>query len=93
MDRTRAWRRGPLKAKYPDDVRNARAADKLEQLSGEVQNLTEEQFAKLAPYYSWSSTHWSDSVSDVCRQVGFRYVDNLDTFVERLVSVLQAVAA
>jgi hypothetical protein len=87
MKRSANWRRG-LQAKFPDDSRNGRAATKLDQLAGEAKDLGDHAWEKLVPYYNWSSAKWSDAVSQTSRQVGFRSVDDLPAFVERLVSIL-----
>jgi hypothetical protein len=51
--RTATWRR-ELQAKYLNDPRNERAADKLEQLASEASNLTDAAWAELMPFYDWS---------------------------------------
>ena len=86
---TGGWRRG-LNAKY-NDPRNGRSASLLETLSADLKHLTDEQWAELEPYFN--SNTWCASVSQVCRQVGFRHVDTVPAFVARLVSTLQSVAA
>ena len=86
---TGGWRRG-LNAKY-NDPRNGRAAKVLETLSGELKNLSDEQWAEIEPYFN--SNTWCKSVSEVCRQVGFKHVDTVPAFIARLVSTLQSAVA
>jgi hypothetical protein len=88
MTRSASWRR-LLQTRYPDDPRNGRAADKLEQLAIETKNLSDEAFSELAPFYHWSSVQWSEAVSAASRQVGFRSnVSTLPAFTETLVGIL-----
>jgi hypothetical protein len=82
---TGTWRYA-LSAKY-NDPRNLKASDALTKISVGIKDLTDSQWAALEPY--WASDVWATGVSQTCRQVGFRHVDTLDAFVERLVSTLQ----
>ena len=83
------WRR-KLTAKY-NDSRNEKAADVLARLAGEFKDMTDSQWAALEPY--WASDIWPEAVSEVCRHVGFKYVDSLNSFITQLVSVLSQLAA
>jgi hypothetical protein len=86
LRRSASWRRS-LQSRYPDP-RNARAAEKLEQLATEASDLSEEAWQELQKFYNWSSFHWSESVSAVSRHVGFRNVDTLPAFTKTLVDIL-----
>jgi hypothetical protein len=86
LRRSASWRRS-LQIRYPDP-RNARAAEKLEQLATEACDLSEEAWLELQKFYNWSSFHWSESVSAVSRQVGFRNVNTLPAFVSALLGIL-----
>jgi hypothetical protein len=86
--RSAIWRRG-LEAKYPNDPRNGRAADTLDRLADETNDLTDEAWLELKPYYSWSSPTWSDAVSLASRRVEFqRNVKTLPAYVDQLVGIL-----
>jgi hypothetical protein len=87
MKRSANWRRG-LQAKFPDDSRNGRAAERLDRLASEISDLSDESWKRLEQHYNWASAKWSDAVSQASRQVAFRNVDDLPAFVERLVSIL-----
>jgi hypothetical protein len=90
--RTAIWRRS-LQVKYPDP-RNGRAADTLDRLANELPDMTDEEFSQLSPHYNWASGRWSDAVSATSRLVGYRGVDTVPVFVNRLVGILsQSVAA
>jgi hypothetical protein len=83
------WRRG-RGAKF-NDPRNARAENLLYTLSAEIKTLTDDQFAEIEPYVDCPA--WRSSVSQVCREVGFKNVDTVPAFVARLVEILQSAAA
>ncbi|MGM4906926.1 hypothetical protein AB8B21_02285 [Tardiphaga sp. 866_E4_N2_1] len=51
-----------MKASYPADSRNGKAADMLERLASEI-TLTDEEWALLDPHYSWASETWTKVVS------------------------------
>jgi hypothetical protein len=90
--RSEKWRR-QLEVKY-HDPRNGRAAERLNKLAAEITDLTDEQYAELKPFYSWSSSTWSEAVSATSRLVEFRNVRTLPEFVSSLVGILsQSVAA
>src|ERR1700704_6147799 len=73
--RTSDWRKN-LQTRFPTDPRNGRAAEKLRQFADETDGLTDEAWAELKPFYSWSSEHWSNAVSEASRRVEFRLVPN-----------------
>jgi hypothetical protein len=84
--RTSSWRRG-LQDKY-NDPRNGRAADILDRIAAEAEELSDEAWSTLSQHYCWSSGKWADSVSQTSRLAGFRHVDTLSAFVEQLVRIL-----
>jgi hypothetical protein len=86
IKRTANWRR-QLKAKFNDE-RNGAAAERLDELAIEVSDLSDDDWAALGPYYSWSSGKWADAVSQTSRLVGFRNVDSLPAFVVHLAGIL-----
>ena len=65
--RTSDWRKN-LQTRFPTDPRNGRAAEKLRQFADETDGLTDEAWAELKPFYSWSSEHWSNAVSEASRR-------------------------
>jgi hypothetical protein len=88
ISRTASWRRA-LQAKYINDPRNSRAAETLARLADEAVNLTDEQWAQLAPFYSWVSETWCEAVSQAARHVEFqRNVRTFSAFVQHLISIL-----
>lgn len=91
--RTENWRRG-LQAKYPNDPRNGRAAETLNKLADEANDLTDEAWSELKPFYNWASPTWSDGVSQVSRRVEFqRNVRTFPAFVANLVGILSQTSA
>jgi hypothetical protein len=88
LTRTAVWRRRLL-AKYPQDTRNGRAAETLEKIAGETNDLTDAQWEKLSKSYNWSSGIWADAVSLASRHVEFqRNVRTFPSFVDNLISIL-----
>jgi hypothetical protein len=88
ITRTKIWRRG-LQARYPDDNRNGKAAETLERLAAETNDLTDEQFEALKPYFNWASGTWSDAVSLASRHVEFqRNVRTFPAYVNNLIGIL-----
>src|SRR3979490_3218259 len=86
ITRSANWRRA-LQTKF-NDPRNKRAAVRLDQLAGETNDLSDEAWSELKPFYNWASGKWSDAVSQVSRQVEFRAVNSLPAFVSALVGIL-----
>ncbi len=86
LRRTAGWRR-ELQKKYSDH-RNQRAAETLDKLAGETNDLTDEAWLELKPYYNWASGTWSDAVSTASRHVEFRNIKTFPDFVNRLVDIL-----
>jgi hypothetical protein len=70
LEQKSAWRKS-ITAKFPDDPRNKRASDRLDQLAVEAAGMTDEQFAALKPYFGWASVTFRDAASQVARQIGF----------------------
>jgi hypothetical protein len=86
--RTAIWRRR-LQAKYPGDGRNGKAAVTLDKLAGETNELTDEQWSQIVPFYSWASPTWSDAVSLASRHVEFqRNVRTFPAYVSNLIGIL-----
>jgi hypothetical protein len=79
ITRSANWRRA-LQTKFPNDPRNGRAAERLNQLATETTDLSDEAWSELKSHYNWASGKWSDSVSQASRQVEFRNVNTLPAF-------------
>jgi hypothetical protein len=85
--RTAVWRR-QLCTRFPEDARNIRAAEKLEQLTGEITDSSDDAWTELAPYYNWCSAKWSGRGFACIAACGFRNVKTLPAFVDCLVGIL-----
>jgi hypothetical protein len=83
------WRKS-LAARFPDDPRNLRSSDRLDQLAVEAAEMTDEQFAALKPYFGgWASVAFRDALSQVSRQIGFQHrAKDFESFVKTLVHEL-----
>src|ERR1700676_870104 len=94
--RSTIWRRG-LQAKYPNDPRNGKAAETLDRLAEETNDLTDEAWLQLKAYFNLSCPRWSDAVSLASRRVEFqRNIRTLPAYVNHLAEILaeqNAVAA
>jgi hypothetical protein len=55
--------------KCPNDPRNGRVAERLDQLATETKDLSEEASDELQNFYSWASGKWSDAVLRASRQL------------------------
>jgi hypothetical protein len=88
--RTADWRKN-LQSRFPTDDRNGRAATTLARLANEAEGLTDGEWSKLQPFYSWSSERWSNAVSEASRRVEFqRNIRTFPAFVEDLTHILSA---
>jgi len=87
ITRTKTWRRG-LQARYRDDNRNGKAAETLERLAAETNDLTPEQWDGLKPYFNKSGA-WDNAVSLASRDVEFRNVRTFPAYVNNLICILQ----
>jgi hypothetical protein len=81
LNRTSAWRRKTA-AKHPDDPRNLRAAEILDQLATDSANMTDAQFEQLKPYLGWDRQIFRDWLIQSAKLVGFAHRNrNWDAFV------------
>src|SRR5229473_4527282 len=88
LNRTNGWRYKKAK-QYSNDPRNHRVAELLLKLAGASSNLTEEEWARLQPYYDFSSQLWREAISQAARSVGFHHPEkHFAGFIDSLVSVL-----
>jgi hypothetical protein len=89
LAKTALWRK--LQAqRWPDDTRNARAADALSVLALQSTELDDSTWDRLSPYFDPKDPHWRDAVSAASRAVGFRatcrtFDDYLQTVLDALV--------
>jgi hypothetical protein len=87
LAKTGAWRSLQLK-KWPDDTRNAHAAQRLADLAADA-DINPDQWALLAPYYPPADRRWNDAISTASRDVGFRSRPaTFDAYVETVLAAL-----
>jgi hypothetical protein len=74
LERTAAWRKA-IAVNFPDDPRNMRAAETLEKLAIEANNLSDEHWSDLKPTFQrgWASEKWRNGLSQAARSVGFHH--------------------
>jgi len=90
LDRTSAWRRKTA-AKHPEDPRNLRAAEMLDQLAADSVHLTDEQWVQLKPYFGWNWQIFREGLIQAAKLVGFAHRNRgLDSFVRLVVKQLPA---
>lgn len=65
------WRRQQA-IRYPDDLRNAVAAQRLFDLASQADDISDSIWNRLAPFFNPKDGHYTDAVSRACRDVGFR---------------------
>jgi hypothetical protein len=88
LNQSSIWRRG-LQAKYPTDPRNGKAAAILDSLADETNDLTDEDWRRLKPYFRWDSLVWMEALSLASRHVAFKSrVKTLPAFVNHFVGIL-----
>lgn len=84
LTRTSEWRR-QIANRFPNDVRNERAAEKLAKLADEATALSDDTWQKLAPHFNPEDDHWCETVSQTCRDVAFKTNPrDFGSFAERL---------
>lgn len=90
LSRTANWRRN-MQERYPSDVRNGKAADRLHQMAAESGDLSDEAWEELRPFYSWCSEPWSEAVSKAGRLVEFsRAVRTFPALIDNLIGILSS---
>jgi hypothetical protein len=88
LEKTSAWRRSTA-AKFPDDPRNIKAAEMLDQLAIDAANLTDDQWTDLQTHFGWASQTWRDGLVQAARLIGFSHRNNsFDSFVRAVVRQL-----
>lgn len=69
------------------DQRNGWASKALRKIAGDAENLDDEAWSRLQPYFD--SDEWREGVSEAARQVGFAHRSkSFPFFVKNLVAVL-----
>jgi hypothetical protein len=81
------WREG-LSVRYPQDQRNARAAESLAELAKAFADLPDSEWAELKPLYKLDCPRWQEAVSITAKRVGFQYGRTLPIFVMNLIGLL-----
>lgn len=71
MRRTAQWRM-KLAEQYPDDLRNLRAAEKLEELADDADEIPDVIWSELAPFCNPVGMRWQTAVSQINRDIRFR---------------------
>jgi predicted aminopeptidase len=72
FEQTAAWRRKKA-AEYPDDLRNLKAGEMLDQLAIDSAKMTDAQWEELKPYFGWSSQTFRDALIQATKLVGFAH--------------------
>src|SRR4051794_15687419 len=91
--RTSDWRRVQA-ARFPADMRNARAAKELLRLATSGEEISEEHWQQLSPHFDAASDGWSETVARCTRAVGFRTTpESLDAFIQTIIDTLAVVPA
>jgi hypothetical protein len=79
---------------YPDDQRNARAAETLKLLAKNAAELPDESWRLLQMYYNPDSKSWQDAVSLATKEVGFSNKSkSLAYLIQRLIRLLSQSAS
>ena len=93
LKQTSVWRSG-LARRYPDDYRNADAADMCRHVAASCSQLTEAQWGELRPYFSPNGQTWLEAITRATRDVGFRTnPSNFNDFADLLIGVLDGAMA
>jgi hypothetical protein len=88
LSQTSEWRRKKA-AEYPDDLRNEKAIEMLDQLAIDSANLSDAQWSELQSYFGWNSQIWRGGLIQAAKMVGFAHRNrNFDSFVRLLVKQL-----
>jgi hypothetical protein len=87
--RTSEWRRTQA-ARFPNDLRNERAANSLRQLANTASQISDDQWRLLSPLFNPKDDRWCDLVARCSRDVGFR--SNPETFADYMETIIEAVA-
>jgi hypothetical protein len=73
LELTSAWRKA-IAVNFKNDPRNMRAAETLDKLAIEANNLSDDQWSDLQPHFGgWASEKWRSSLSQAARSVGFHH--------------------
>jgi hypothetical protein len=88
LENTSAWRKATA-VKYPDDLRNIKSSEMLDQLAKDSANLTDEQWKEFTPHFGWSSQIWRGAVVQAAKMVGFAHRNrSFESFVRAVVRQL-----
>jgi hypothetical protein len=93
LERSSVWRKS-LAARFPEDGRNLRAAQTLENLAIDAADMTDEQFTTLSSHYGWASEKWRSALNDTARGIGFHIrTRQFDIFLKALLQRLAPVVS
>lgn len=74
--------------KFPNDKRNAQAAERLQALMADA-DIPDQLWSVIGPYYDETCPKWLDAVSDTNRDVAFRkQPKNFSAYLQNLISNL-----
>jgi hypothetical protein len=75
--------------RFPDDPRNALAAHRLTDLAAQADDIDENIWNQISPYFDPKNSHYYEAVSRACRAVGFRTNPrNFDDFTQTILDGL-----
>jgi hypothetical protein len=82
------WRRQQA-IRYPDDPRNAAAAQRLAELASQADDISDLIWNPLKPFFNPKDSHYTDALSRACRDVGFRtFPRDFDDFAQTILDGL-----
>jgi hypothetical protein len=88
LEKTSAWRRATA-TKFPDDPRNLKSAELLDQLATDAASLSDDHWTDLQIHFGWASQTWRDGLVQAARLVGFAHRQkSFDSFVRLVVRQL-----
>jgi hypothetical protein len=90
LTKAHAWRRQQATL-FPNDAsRNEKAAARLFDLAEQTNDISDDIWNRIKPFFNAGDTHYHESVSLCCRQVGFR--TNPRTFDDFVLAVIDCLA-
>ena len=88
LTKTSAFRSRKAK-QYPDDPRNARAADALLKLANDATGVTDSEWELLQLFYTPESKSWQDAICQATKDVGFSNKSkSFPYFIRSLIALL-----
>jgi hypothetical protein len=88
LSKARNWRKQQA-IRFPDDPRNAVAAQRLGDLASQADDISDDIWNHISPYFDPKNSHYYEAVSRACRAVGFRTNPrNFDDFAQTILDGL-----